>query len=255
MIEFLIKEREVEPTIRREIADRVDKAIVFLAAIGNKGANAFGSHLRTSVSPNFLDEFPVFAAADHVVSDVRLLELALADRVETNAVKNGIDNHFHLGRIEVGDSALIASVSVRGEYPGHFFHDSIVWINRVSAGTRVHHVGVKNDAGDERFTTGAYDACGIAQEPKSKADVPIAVIDPDCGVFGGEYAKQAALNGHADLTGRAAGGEAINVFVMVKIDMGSLAIKAGLPFDIAVQGYASYGMSLDEFLPSDDSPR
>jgi len=149
---------------------------------------------------------------------------------------------------------LSSSVSVRSEYPGHFFHDSIVWINRVSAGAGVHHVGVKNDAGDERFTAGAHDARGITQEPNSKADVPVAVIDPDSGVFGGEYAKQATLNGHADLTGRAAGGEAVNIFVMIKIDVGPLAIKAGLPFDVAVQGYAPDGMSFDEFLPSDDYP-
>jgi hypothetical protein len=71
---------------------------------------------------------------------------------------------------------------------------------------------------------------------------------------GGEYAKQAALNGHADLACRAAGGEAVDVFVMVEIDVGPLAIKAGLPFDIAVQGYALYAMSFDEFLPSDDNP-
>ena len=154
----------------------------------------------------------------------------------------------------MGGSSLSASVSVRGEYPSHFFHDSIVWINRVSAGAGVHHVGVKNDAGDERFTAGAHDARGITQEPNSKADVPVAVIDPDSGVFGGEYAKKATLNGHADLTGRAASGEAVNVFVMIKIDVGPLAIKAGLPFDVAVQGYAPDGMRFDEFLPSDDYP-
>ena len=113
------------------------------------------------------------------------MELALAYRVEADAVENSIDNRFHLGRIEMGDSSLSASVSIRGEDPGHFFHDSIVWINRVSSGAGIHHVGVKNDAGDERFNAGAHDACGIAQEPKSQAYVPIAVIDPDSGVFGG----------------------------------------------------------------------
>ena len=96
---------------------------------------------------------------------------------------------------------------------------------------------------------------GLRRSQRARHTSQSQSINPDSGVFGGEYAKQATLNGHADLTGRAAGGEAINVFVMVKIDMGSLAIKAGLPFDIAVQGYASYGMSFDEFLPSDDSPR
>ena len=53
---------------------------------------------------------------------------------------------------------------------------------------------------------------------------------------------------------RCTGGEAVDVFVMVEIDVGPLAIKAGLPFDIAVQGYALYAMSFDEFLPSDDNP-
>jgi hypothetical protein len=41
---------------------------------------------------------------------------------------------------------------------------------------------------------------------------------------------------------------------MIKIDVGPLAIKTGLPFDVAVQGYAPDGMSFDEFLPSDDNP-
>jgi hypothetical protein len=36
----------------------------------------------------------------------------------------------------------------------------------------------------------------------------------------------------ADLAGRGAGGEAVEVFVMVEIDVGPLAIKAGLPFDL-----------------------
>jgi len=40
-----------------------------------------------------------------------------------------------------------------------------------------------------------------------QADVPVAVIDPDSGVFGGEYAKQASFNGHTDLAGRAAIGK------------------------------------------------
>jgi hypothetical protein len=92
----------------------------------------------------------------------------------------------------------------------------------LSTGAGVHHVGVKNDAGDERFTAGAHDACGITQEPKSQAYVPIAVINPDSGVFRSEYAKQAALNGHADLACRAAGGEVVDVFVMVEIDVGPL---------------------------------
>ena len=124
----------------------------------------------------------------------------------------------------------------------------------LSTGAGVHHVGVKNDAGDERFTAGAHDACGITQEPNSKADVPVAVIDPDVGVFGSEYVKQASLDGHADLASCAAGGEAVDVFVMVEIDVCPLAIKAGLPFDVAVQGYAPDGMRFDEFLPSDDYP-
>jgi hypothetical protein len=41
---------------------------------------------------------------------------------------------------------------------------------------------------------------------------------------------------------------------MVEIDVGALAIKARLSFDITVQGYAPYGMSFDEFLPSGDDP-
>ena len=56
------------------------------------------------------------------------------------------------------------------------------------------------------------------------------------------------------MAGRATGGEAIHVFVMVEIDVGALAIKARLSFDITVQGYAPYGMSFDEFLPSGDDP-
>ena len=149
---------------------------------------------------------------------------------------------------------MAASVGVRGEDPCHLFHDSIVWINRVSSGAGVHHVGVENDARDKRFTVRAHDAFGITQEPNSQAYVSVAVIDPRSGIFGGEYPKQATHNGHADLAGRTAGGEAIHVFVMVEIDVGPLAIKARLPFNIAVQGYAPYGMSFDEFLPSDDDP-
>jgi len=33
---------------------------------------------------------------------------------------------------------------------------------------------------------------------------------------------------------------------MVEIDVGPLAIKAGLPFDIAVQGYAPYNQLLEK---------
>ena len=149
---------------------------------------------------------------------------------------------------------MSASVRVRSEDPGHFFHDSIVRINRVGSGAGVHHVGIKHNPGDERFTTGAQDPGGIPQEPKSQADVPITVIDPDVGTFRSEYAKQAALNGHADLAGRAASGEPVDVFVMIEIDVRSLTIKAGPPFDIAVQGDAPGGVCFDEFLPSDDHP-
>jgi autotransporter-associated beta strand protein len=153
--------------------------------------------------------------------------------------------------IEVDDSSLSASVSVRANTQA--ISSMIRSCGSIGYAPGVHHVGVKNDAGDERFTADAHDACGITQEPKSQAYVPVAVIDPDSGIFRGEYVKQATLNGHVDLTGRAAGREAVNIFVMVDIDVGPLAIKAGLPFDIAVQDYAPDGMSFDEFLPSDDN--
>ena len=139
--------------------------------------------------------------------------------------------------------------------PGHFFHDSIVWINRVSSGAGVHHVGVKNDAGDERFTSGADNARRVPQKPIRQADVPVAIINPDRGILGRKYAEQAALDRHADLAGGAAGRKAVDVFMMVEINVGPLAIKPGPTFDIAVQRNAPNGMSFNEFLPSYNNPR
>src|ERR1700722_7273763 len=211
--------QKIEPAVRGEIADRINVAPVFFAPIGNKGADALGAHVRTSVNPDFHDQFPVLAAANDVISEVGFLQLALAGRIETNAIEYGVDNRLHLGRIKLGKSSLYASVRVRSEHPGHFFHDSIMWIDRVSAGAGVHHVGVKNDAGNERLAASANDACGIAQEPKRQADVPVAVIDPDVGVFGSEDAQQATFDRHTDLAGCAARGESIDLFVMVKIDV------------------------------------
>ena len=145
-----------------------------------------------------------------------------------------------------------AGVGVRCEDPRHFLHDPIPRINRVSAGAGVHHVIVKNNARNERFAVGARNACGVTQEPKSEAHVSVTVIDPDSRVFWSEYAEQSAFNGHTDLAGGATGSKAVDVLVMVEIGVSTLAIKAGLSFYIAVQGYAPCGMSFGEFFPCDD---
>jgi hypothetical protein len=251
----LIEEQQIEAPVGREIAKRVEVTPVFLAAIGNEGTDAFGSHLCAGIHSDFLDKLPVAPPADYLVSGIGFLQLALTGRVQVNALENGIDNRSHLGRVEVSEFSLNASVGVRGKDPGHFFHDSIVWINRVSSGAGVHHVGVKNDAGDERFTSGADNARRIPQKPKRQADVPVAIINPDRGILRRKYAEQAALDRHADLAGGAPGRKAVDVFMMVEINVGPLAIKPGPTFDIAVQRYAPNGMSFDEFLPSYDNPR
>lgn len=71
---------------------------------------------------------------------------------------------------------------------------------------------------------------------------------------GVKYAQQSAFKSHADLTGRAAGSKAVDVLVMVEIDMGTSSVKTGLSFDVAVQSYTWCRMSVDELFPGDDDP-
>ena len=68
----------------------------------------------TSVAPDFLDELPVFAAAEHVVPDVGLLELALPDRVDANALTNVIDNHPIWVALRWRPSALVCEPRCKG---------------------------------------------------------------------------------------------------------------------------------------------